>query len=375
MGSLRFLLALAVAGGHAASMFGFAGTWIFPGREAVQIFYMISGFLIAMILNQKYADTPHSNWIFYSNRIAKIFVPYLIILAATVCACLVSRAVTGNAILLNAWFAEAVSMDFRTSAFALLTNILIVGQEWAFLLIYRAGSLFLALNAFEQQPMASQFIVILPAWTLSIELLFYLIAPFILRRNVLLIVGLALAAHCFRFASYHFGYYSEATNYRFFPFELSLFLYGAVIFRLGKILIPGDPRWCTRIAVLTAVTIIFLPRLFRGSQYELYALIGVALPALLDFSRRHHWDVRLGELSYPLYLVHWPIGAWLASTLDPRWIGKNPVLPVLSVLAAIAAAAFLNRYIVAPVDRWRQARVKAADIPPGLAVASVSTVS
>ena len=375
MGSLRFLLALAVAGGHAASMFGFAGTWIFPGREAVQIFYMISGFLIAMILNQKYADTPHSNWIFYSNRIAKIFVPYLVILAATVCTCLVSRAMTGNAMLLKAWFAEAISMDLRTSAFALLTNVLIIGQEWAFLLIYRAGSLFLALNAFEQQPMASQFTLILPAWTLSIELLFYLIAPFILRRNVLLIVALALASHGLRLASYHFGYYSEATNYRFFPFELSLFLYGAVVFRLRKLLIPGGPGWSTHITILTAASIIFLPRLFRGSPYELYALIGLALPALFDFSRRHGWDIQLGELSYPLYLVHWPIGACLASTLDPRWLGKNPVLPLLSVLAAIAAAAFLNRYIVAPVDRWRQARVKTADIPPALAGATVSTVS
>src|SRR3982751_2341306 len=128
MGSLRFLLALAVAGGHAASMFGFAATWIFPGREAVQIFYMISGFLVAMILNRKYPDTPHGNWIFYSNRIAKIFVPYLVILAATVCACLVSRSMTGNAILLNAWFAEAVSMDLPTAAFGLLMNVLVVGQ-------------------------------------------------------------------------------------------------------------------------------------------------------------------------------------------------------------------------------------------------------
>ena len=371
MGSLRFLLALAVAGGHAASMFGFAATWIFPGREAVQIFYMISGFLVAMILNQKYPDTPHGNWIFYSNRIAKIFVPYLVILAATVCACLVSRSMTGNAILLNAWFAEAVSMDLPTSAFALLTNVLVVGQEWGFLLIYRAGSLFLSLNAFEQQPMASQFTVILPAWTLSIELLFYLLAPFIVRRNLLFVVALALAGHCFRFASYHFGYYSEATNYRFFPFELSLFLYGAVIFRLGKLLIPGDPRWCTHIAMLTAITIIFLPPLFRGSPYELYALIGVALPALLEFSRRHDWDVLLGQLSYPLYLVHWPIGACLASI----WIGKNPVLPVLTVLSAVAAAALLNRYIVAPVDGWRQARVNTPDTAPRLPVPRVSTVS
>jgi peptidoglycan/LPS O-acetylase OafA/YrhL len=282
---------------------------------------------------------------------------------------------TGNAILLNAWFAEADSMDFPTSAFALLTNIFIVGQEWAFLLVYRAGSLLLALNAFERPPMASQFTVIVPAWTLSIELLFYLVAPFILRRNVLLIVALALASHCFRLASYHCGYYSEATNYRFFPFELSLFLYGAVSFRLRKLLGPSHPGWCTVIAVLTAVTILFLPRLFRGSPYALYALLGVALPALFDFGRRHRWDTLLGELSYPLYLVHWPIAVCLAAALDQGSGGRNPAFPAFAVLVATAAAALLNRYIVAPVDKWRQARVKPADSPRGLAVASVSIAS
>jgi len=375
MGSLRFLLALTVAGGHAASMFGFAGGWIFPGREAVQIFFMISGFLMAMILNQKYADTPGSNWIFYTNRIAKIFVPYLVVLAATVAACLVSRAVTGNAILLNAWYEEAVSMDFSTRAFALLTNLFIVGQEWVFLLVYRAGSLWLALHAFHQPPMASQFIVILPAWTLSMELLFYLIAPFILRRHVLLIAALALASHGFRFAAYHFGYYSEATNYRFFPFELSLFLYGAVIFRLGQLLIPSDPRWSTLITALTVITITFCPRLFSGSQYALYALIGVALPSLFDFGRRHHWDGLLGQLSFPLYLVHWPVCAFLASALAPRWAGTNPALPVLAMFVAVTVAVLLHRCVVAPVDRWRQARVTAAGTRPALVIVGVSTVS
>jgi len=123
--------------------------------------------------------------------------------------------------------------------------------------------------------------------------------------------------------------------------------------------------------MLTAITIIFLPPLFRGSPYELYALIGVALPALLEFSRRHDWDVLLGQLSYPLYLVDWPLGACLASI----WIGKNPVLPVLTVLSAVAAAALLNRYIVAPVDGWRQARVNTPDTAPRLPVPRVSTVS
>jgi len=30
---------------------------------------------MAMILNGKYADTPHGNWIFYTNRAVKIFTP------------------------------------------------------------------------------------------------------------------------------------------------------------------------------------------------------------------------------------------------------------------------------------------------------------
>ena len=55
--------------------------------------------------------------------------------------------------------------------------------------------------------------------------MFYTIAPFILRRHVLPIAALAYFSYFLRFEGYHVGYYSEATNYRFFPFELSLFLY------------------------------------------------------------------------------------------------------------------------------------------------------
>jgi peptidoglycan/LPS O-acetylase OafA/YrhL len=185
MGSLRFVLALSVAGAHAAGFFGISAAWILPGSRAVQIFYIISGFLMAMILNGKYADTPRGNWTFYSNRLAKIFAPYLVILALTVVVCLLSYAVSGNALLLNSWFAHAGTMTFATWAFAVLTNLFIVGQESAFLLVYRAGSLVYSLQAFDDPELASQFSMITPAWTLSVELMFYAIAPFILRRHLL----------------------------------------------------------------------------------------------------------------------------------------------------------------------------------------------
>ena len=163
MGLLRFLLALSVAGGHIASMFGFTAAWILPGSRAVQIFYLISGFLMALILNEKYADTPHGNWLFYTNRAVKIFAPYFAILVVTVAICLLSKALGGNALSLDFWFTEAGSMSVSTWAYAVLTNLFIISQEWGYLLLYRAGSLILSLHAWETPPDASEFTIIVPA--------------------------------------------------------------------------------------------------------------------------------------------------------------------------------------------------------------------
>ncbi|SRR5258708_6582095 len=360
MGSLRLLLALAVAGGHVASMFGFTAGWILPGSRAVQIFYIISGFLMAMILNGKYADSRHGNWLFYTNRVVKIFGPYFAILAVTIAICLLSKAFTGNALLLNVWFAEAGSMSVSAWTFAVLTNIFIIGQEWGYLLIYRGGSLFYDLQAFAKPPIASQFTVIVPAWTLSIELLFYILAPFVVRRHILLIAALALVDHCFRWGAYHFGYYSEATNYRFFPFELSLFLYGSFCFRLRKFLVPPNPKWSSAITTAVVVTIAFLPQYFLENQYQLYVIVGLLLPSLFDFTRRNNWDRALGDLSYPIYLVHWPVGAFAAAlvrTTQPGLMGTVAAFPIIAILFAIGLAAAINWCIVDPIEKWRQGRV------------------
>lgn len=168
----------------------------------------------------------------------------------------------------------------------------------------------------------------------------YAMAPFILRRKLPLLVAFAAASHTLRMLSYHSGFYGDGTDYRFFPFELSLFLYGSICFRLGQP-VSMDIRLSATVTAFLVLMLVFLPRYFLEHQYQLYLCVGLLLPVLFDFSRKTRWDRLLGELSYPLYLVHWPIIFFLAvltTTIQPGAFGTAWVYPWLAVATSIAAA-------------------------------------
>jgi peptidoglycan/LPS O-acetylase OafA/YrhL len=369
MGLLRFLLALAVASGHAG---GFFGTDIYPrmpGAHAVQVFYMISGFLIALILSGKYADTSRGNWIFYSNRAVKIYLPYLAIFWVTVAVWIAIYLTTGNAGPLSSFLAERSTMSVGAWAFAIITNLFLFGMEWGAMLIYRGSALFFSIFAIEQPPSAIQFTVIVPAWTLALELTFYLIAPFILRRHIVVIAAAALASYTFRFVAYAYGYRSIALEYRFFPFELSLFLYGALSYHLYAFLKAQGllrPALSAAIAVACALAAIYPPKYFVQHQHQMYAIVGLLLPALFDFSTRRRWDKWLGDLSYPLYLVHWPIcGLGLAVLANNPSDGNlNMLWAYGAVVISVALSIAINQLLIHPVDTWRQARATAVETRP-----------
>jgi peptidoglycan/LPS O-acetylase OafA/YrhL len=356
MGTLRFMLALAVAAGHASSFFGTDIYPRVPGAHAVQVFYIISGFLIALILSGKYADTPQGNWIFYTNRAVKIYVPYLVIVAVTVAVWLAIYATTGKPGPLNPFIARSEPLNIASWAYAIFTNLFLIGMEWGSFLIERSGELTLSVFAYENPPNAIGYSIIVPAWTLSLELMFYLIAPFILRRHFLLIAGLALASYSFRFQAYSHGFRSVATEYRFFPFELSLFLYGALSYRFYLFLKERDlfrPTLSVAITVACVLTAISLPKYFRQHPHQMYAVVGVLLPALYEFSTRYRWDKWIGDLSYPLYLIHWPVCVLLVA-----FVGPNGAYAYPAVIASILLTIGINHFLVYPIDQWRQHRAR-----------------
>ncbi|MFC5354325.1 acyltransferase family protein [Azospirillum himalayense] len=73
MGVLRFLLALAVVFAHTAPPFGLRMTF---GTNSVQAFYIVSGFLITLVLNKKYDQSRA----FYEARFFRIFPTYWVFL-------------------------------------------------------------------------------------------------------------------------------------------------------------------------------------------------------------------------------------------------------------------------------------------------------
>jgi peptidoglycan/LPS O-acetylase OafA/YrhL len=356
MGMLRFWLALAVAIGHTASIFGFSWQPHLSGGRAVQMFYVISGFLMTLILSGKYSADLHGRWIFYTNRALKIFVPYLAVLAGTIILSVVAYCVTGNAASLAAFFAEAHSMSAGTWAYASVANLFLFGQDWGSFLAYRGGELVWDLHALEQPSFAGMFHIVTPAWTLSIELSFYLIAPFVVRRHFLLLALSAFALQAIRYQAYHVGWFSYGTDNRFFPFELGLFLYGALLYRANDLL-RADVRLQAPIALACLALAVVMPSYFRDGYYQFYGLVGLLLPTLFAFSSRHKWDRWLGDFSYPIYVVHVPVAILIAAFVShwsPSSIGHNPAYPVLALALTGIISIMIDRYLVKPVDVWRQ---------------------
>ena len=81
MGILRFLLAFAVFNGHANLPLGFS---IVAGSTAVHCFFVISGFYMAMVLNEKYIPAGASYADFISSRMLRLAPAYLMVVVLTI---------------------------------------------------------------------------------------------------------------------------------------------------------------------------------------------------------------------------------------------------------------------------------------------------
>jgi peptidoglycan/LPS O-acetylase OafA/YrhL len=292
MGLLRLFLALSVIAGHAnTTVFGFRG--IGP-MYAVNFFFIISGFYMAMVLNEKYKDT--SPLSFYKSRALRLFPTYYI-------GVFIALLVSFNEI--SDFFG---SLTLASKLFYVFSNLFIFGQDLSYVFCFQNISLQCA------SPVGMT--INPPAWSLAVELVFYLVAPFILKSEtktfffialgcvyLLVLNGISFPIAPTAYLVGPVDIYSF--NYYFYPSSFVFFGGGALAYHLSRK--KASPHYFAAVITLVALS-------FSQTVMPFWHLLflSMAIPMLFGFTERIKLDRSIGELSYPAYILHFPVLLFLS---------------------------------------------------------------
>ncbi|HTA62096.1 MAG TPA: acyltransferase [Bacteroidia bacterium] len=368
MGIIRLLLAISVVMHHCGPIFGldFVG-----GQIAVQSFFIISGFYMSLILNEKYVGVNSSYKLFITNRLIKLYPIYWTILLGTILACFAKYIVTHGqdmAIISNYF---SVKFNFFSFAYLILTNLFIFGQDVVMFLgiTPENGHLFFTTNFRETNPILLFFLFIPQAWSLGCELVFYLIAPFILRKGIRIVLFLILLSFVLRLYIYNYlGLNIDPWTSRFFPTEIMFFLLGYVSYHIYLVVQKKNVPFLTNVLTLVimllfiffysyipSISISYFPFPLKLTIY--YICFIIATPILFNFLKKNKWDNKIGELSYPIYISHFLV-IMISTALSFSILKTSWCILLITILLSY----ILNKLIASPIEKYRQARLKAAAV-------------
>jgi peptidoglycan/LPS O-acetylase OafA/YrhL len=294
MGIIRFLLAYAVIVGH----FTFFPTYKLIGTDtAVEAFFVLSGFYIAMIWDTQYSSTKD----FLINRFLRLYPAYFVIAATNLVINMIDPGELKN----------IFTFPPLLSAYLIFTNATMILQDWAMFLGLQDGHLHFVANFNNSNPPIWRYLLIPQAWTLGVEISLYILAPILFFKKFKYVFAVFVASILIRVYLLQHGKYDDPWGYRFFPSELALFMMGAVAYCFySKIKFSSNPelysllgKWFTTLII---GFIFFFPNIVAGYEFKkglFYLLLASATPFIFYYSKSNKWDRFIGELSYPMYLV------------------------------------------------------------------------
>lgn len=350
MGTLRFLLALCVVVTHSSggTVFGHS---LFAGETAVQGFYIVSGFLITMVLNTRPEYRSISN--FYISRYLRLWPAYAVV---ALLALVLLKSAT--------WPAAVAKLDIAGAAFVVASNAIIFFQDlFLFLAVNPDGSLYFTSHFATEPGTPLHTLLLVPQmWTVGIEMTFYAVAPFVCRSPARL-TGLFVFGTAVRLA---LGYWSppdvDPWHYRFAPAEMMLFAGGGLAWFAGESIRRRVPELAMQIVgciCLAALAFIIIATPVEVQSFSktllllnprLLALIVISCPFLISLSRLWKFDGAIGELSYPMYLSHFFINEAMSRYTPSLMTPDN----FTYVCVTIALSFALFRLVALPVDSFRQ---------------------
>lgn len=373
MGTLRTLFALAVVFGHSWP----SGIVFVGGRNAVQLFYVISGFLISYVLVEKKAYSKLRD--FYTNRYLRLYPIYFCVALLTLGAMLLLDTVSPQPSSSSFW---RVYENAPASADLLLTlsNLFLFGQDWVMFSGVENDTLVFAGNFLQSEVVLYQGLIVPQAWTLGVELTFYLIAPWVLPKRKLIYLLLILSIGL-RIYLINAGLgLKDPWTYRFFPTELALFLLGALS---HQVLLPFYQKVLARrldmasnaatwLLIVFSISFFLIPGKEVWKTFFLFAAFILLVPLAFLFQNRYRMDNWIGNLSYPVYIGHMFIILTCGYAMENMGIESKKIISVVCVMLTIGFAIGLNRWIGEPFEEIRR-RIREAAKMPGAKVSGSIT--
>lgn len=348
MGLVRLLLSISVVLTHSSAIFG---TSLVGGRTAVECFFVISGFYMAMVLEKKYFKMRSAVWpTFMASRMARLLPVYVTVLLAAAAATVFAPMIGKQSDFLDGFS----GLSIPGAIVVVFSNLTLLGQDFlTFSAVGPAGFPVPVADPLSDPNRGANLLLIPQAWSVSVEILFYLLAPFLLRLSTRSLVAIGVLSITLRLVLLIAGLNVDPWTYRFFPSELLYFLAGVVAYRaVGSS--AAQPRWLggALVSALLVASVFF--SLLRNSlafiEFAFPLIFAIAVPYIFSWTSRSKFDRWIGELSYPLYVVH----VLVAKVLDAA---NFPVTGLTLTAASLVAAVILLLLIDVPVERIRQARL------------------
>lgn len=330
--------------------------WLHGGYIGVDIFFVISGFLICGILLRDADAGRFSIAVFYARRVRRIFPALITVLLATL--------VAAYFLLLPGELAQA-------------------GKHTAGGMGFVANLMFWSEAGYFDSDVHSK--ILLHLWSLGVEEQFYLVFPLVLYgawrwSNRFLPMFLALAVISLTVSIMHTQ--SDASGAYFSPLTRAWeLLIGAMVAvwasrgRFPEQLMASsrlrDPLGFSALLLLLATAALYTRNTaFPGIAAALPVLATAVLIAIGGESSRlnrmlaHKRLVAIGLVSYPLYLWHWPLLS-IAYTLEAGSPSRRMRLVMLLLAGLLAWLTY--RFIEKPIRfQWRSSQAVAILLVTGV---------
>jgi len=310
-GLTRFLLAFLVILFHLSQS-------IFLGKFAVGCFFILSGYWISLMFEKKYSLKKQSLKVYYISRAWRLFPVFY---SFTIIALIVYA--LGN----STYFDRLGHLEIYEKVKIVFANIFILGYA------------------------LTKSNILVPAWSLDIEIQFYILFPLLVyilgknKKRILLVTLLffVLALLIFIFDLTKLNLTSMSYIY--------LFMIGMIIYHYKIHSTIKVEKWSLGIlAGIIAVQYMIpsLKPLYRDTGSQYYSILSfiltiAAIPTLINSIHKptNEKDKFLGEMSFMIYLSHW---IWL--NLYNLLIAESSKMARIPYIFGFLFMTFLSAYLV-----------------------------